>query len=268
MYMDELLGPKKSLGQHWLTDSRTLESIANLADIQSTDTILEIGPGLGYLSEVLLRQAENVVAVELDSSLAESMNKTFAKQSKLSVVNQDIRRYDLTKLPKSYKVVANIPYYLTSYLIRLFSQTANPPSIAVLLVQREVAERLAAPPGKLSLLGVTAQIYWDISLGLIVPPSMFTPPPKVNSQVVKLSRKPTTNLPAGREREFFKTVKIGFSQKRKTLANSLTAGFRLSKTDVNDLIIASGLAVQVRPQQLSIDDWFKLAANIQKLLGK
>jgi 16S rRNA (adenine1518-N6/adenine1519-N6)-dimethyltransferase len=257
--------PKKSLGQHWLSDETVLESIVAFADTAPTDTVLEIGPGPGTLTELLLNKVQKVIAVELDPALAEGLSKRLDHEPNLAVHCEDIRRFDLTALPKDYKVVANIPYYLTSYLIRMLSTTNNPPVTAVLLIQQEVAERLAARPGSLSLLGVTAQSYWDVELGRIVPADIFFPPPKVNSRVVKLSRKNDPILPDAMKKEFLQTIRIGFSQKRKTLVNALSAGFHLTKTETKTIIETAGLNVTIRPQELSTKDWLNLTKALKRL---
>lgn len=255
--MEESPIPKKDLGQHWLTDKDTLKSIVDLAEISEDEVVLEIGPGLGDLTEILLDSTNNVIAVEFDESLIEGLRQKF-KNTTLQIENEDIRKFNLTRLPKGYKVVANIPYYLTSYLIRLLSQSSNPPDVAVLLIQQEVAERLAAKPGQLSVIGIMAQIYWDIEIGPIVPPTMFTPPPKVNSQVIRLTRKAKTDIPNLFERDFFRLVKIGFSQRRKTLNNNLSAGLHISKDEARKLTDSVGLKPGVRAQELTIVDWKNL----------
>lgn len=254
--------PKKSLGQHWLSDPMVLDSIAKMADISQVDVILEVGPGPGSLTDVLLQRAAKVIAVEFDPELASKLAKRLKYETKLEVYNEDIRRFDLTKLPKDYKVVANIPYYLTSYLVRLLSVTKNPPQCAVLLIQQEVAERLAAEPGQLSLLGVLAQSFWEVELGPIVLPEMFFPPPKVNSQVVKLTRRPLFLYNSATEKAFLQTVRIGFSQKRKTLVNGLSGGFHIPKLEARAIIESVGLAESVRPQELSVSDWIKLTTAL------
>ena len=213
--------PLKSLGQHWLNDDALLEDIADQADLNPGDSVLEIGPGPGGLTAKLITRAKDVVAVEVDKALIEQLKVKFNHVSNLKLVNADIRSFDLNDLPKGYKVVANIPYYLTSYLIRLLSEADNPPSLCVLLVQKEVAHRLAAIPGNMSILSITAQIYWQVDLGLIVPAEFFTPPPKVDSQVVKLTRRKESLVPDELRERLFSLVKAGFSQKRKKLANTL-----------------------------------------------
>lgn len=249
--------PKKSLGQHWLTDEMSLHSMLLAADVQPEDTVLEIGPGLGPLTALLVDSANQVVAVEFDADLARGLAARVPADN-LRVVQQDILRFDLTTLPPEYKVVANIPYYLTSKLVRILSESANPPSVAALLVQKEVAERLAAKPGQLSILGVTSQYYWEVSLDEVVPAELFTPPPKVDSQIVVLRRRDTPLFPDVDTREYFRIVKAGFGEKRKTLLNSLSAGLHLDKETVKSWLEAAGINPGLRAQALSLEDWHKL----------
>lgn len=254
--------PKKELGQHWLKDKDSLKSIIELADLNSKDVVLEIGPGMGSLTEFLIETVERVVAVEFDESLLRMLNIRFHDRSELEIINQDIRKFDLNSLPANYKCVANIPYYLTSYLIRMLSQSTNAPQLAVLLIQQEVAQRLAAKPGQLSLLAVMAQSNWEISLGPVIPAALFTPPPKVNSQIIKLIRRDKPLIPKQQQAAFIHLVKIGFSQKRKTLLNSLSAGLQLEKEQTRIVIEASGLKTDIRPQELTIDQWLKLTKKL------
>lgn len=254
--------PKKSLGQHWLDDELSLENMLVAADVQPTDSVLEIGPGLGPLTRMLVQAVDHVTAVEFDRDLAAGLPRRVPADN-LRVVQQDILSFDLTTLPEDYKVVANIPYYLTSKLVRVLSESSNPPSRAVLLVQKEVAERLAALPGELSILGVTAQFYWEISLGPVVAAELFTPPPKVDSQIVAMKRR--TSLPfdvadpaAFDTREFFRIVKAGFGARRKTLLNSLSGGLRLGKPETTILLQRAGIDPGLRAQALSLDDWNEL----------
>jgi 16S rRNA (adenine1518-N6/adenine1519-N6)-dimethyltransferase len=262
MHMTDELLPNKDLGQHWLNDMAVLESIIQLADTNQEDAILEIGPGLGSLTELLTKNAGKVVAVEFDQSLIAGLEQRFSSNDKITIINEDIRRFDLTSLPTGYKCVANIPYYLTSFLVRLISQSSNPPFLAVLLVQQEVAERLAAKEGQMSILAVIAQTYWLTSLGPLVNAELFTPPPKVNSQVIKLVRRKQPLLPTGLEKEYIQLVKIGFSQKRKTLLNSLSGGLHLDKLTVRRYIASTKLDLSVRAQELSLDQWGQLTEAI------
>ncbi len=261
---DDQITAKKSLGQHWLNDQSTLEDIANLADLKPQDSVLEIGPGLGSLTATLLKKTKNIVAVEFDTNLQVQLQTRFKNEPTLQFYFEDIRRFNLNLLPANYKLVANIPYYITNYLIRLISESANPPAVAVLLIQKEVADRLVAKPGALSVLGVIAQAYWQIEPGPIVGPEQFTPPPKVNSQIIKLTRLGQPRLPQGREKEFIHLVRIGFGQKRKTLLNSLSGGLHIAKPDVQAALVSAAIAPNARPQELSHEDWRRLTDVILK----
>lgn len=249
--------PKKSLGQHWLHDAPSLEDMCDAADVRSKDVVLEIGPGLGTLTEHLIERAKQVIAVEFDHQLALKLPKRFSS-SKLQVIEQDILSFDFTSLPSDYKVVANIPYYLTSHLIRLISETPNQPVKAALLVQKEVAERLAAKPGKMSLLSVTAQYYWNVELKNVVIKQLFTPPPKVDSQIVVLCRRQNKLFSDLDDQDFFRLVRAGYSQRRKTLLNSLSAGLRLSKDDVSAYCHTADVDPKRRAQTLSLEEWHGL----------
>jgi 16S rRNA (adenine1518-N6/adenine1519-N6)-dimethyltransferase len=246
----------KSLGQHWLSDTTVLEDIAAAACVTPEDTILEIGPGPGTLTQVLVQQAKQVVAVEFDRQLAAALPRRVTADN-LTVVSQDILSFDLTTLPADYVVVANIPYYLTSKLIRVLSESSNQAKRAVILIQKEVAERVAAKPGDMSLLSVSAQFYWEVELDAVVPARLFTPPPKVDSQVIVMTRRgdPLFDVDT---KAFFRLVKAGYSARRKTLQNSLSGGLRISREVAGELLSAAGLSPTARPQELSLEQWHNL----------
>jgi 16S rRNA (adenine1518-N6/adenine1519-N6)-dimethyltransferase len=246
--------PRKSLGQHWLEDRVALQAIAEAARVAGDDTVLEVGPGPGTLTRLLTERAGRVVAVELDEKLAAELPER-VPAGNLEIVADDILKLDLGRLPSGYKVVANIPYYLTGKLLRRLSDTDNPPSLAVLLLQKEVAERTAAGPGAMSILSVTCRFYWNISLGLIVPAELFVPPPKVDSQVLVLDRRPGPLFDDVEPAEFFRLVKIGFAQPRKTLLNNLGAGLRVSSHEARAICERASLDSQRRAQTLSMDEW-------------
>ncbi len=254
--MSELPYAKKTLGQHWLTDPEALKAIVEAAGVRSDDTVLEIGSGSGTLTKFLTEQAREVVAVEFDKSLATALPAQVPAPN-LTIVHQDIMKFDLTSLPLGYKVVANIPYYLTSNLIRNLSESSNPPAVAVLLVQQEVAQRVTAKPGAMSLLSVSAQFYWEADLGRKVPANLFTPPPKVDSQILILKRRPTPLFEVD-EKQFFRLVRAGFSNRRKTLLNSLSGGLQKSKDEISAILISANLNPQSRPQELSLENWYSL----------
>ncbi len=250
----------KSLGQHWLHDRDILAEIADAAELTLTDTVLEIGPGLGTLTSEILRQANNVVAVEFDSELARKLPGQFPGKN-LTVVNHDILTYDLDTLPAGYKVVANVPYYITSKIVQKLMTAKNKPSIAVMLVQKEVAERIAAKPGDMSILAVSAQIYATAELGIKVPAKYFTPPPKVDSQVIILKTRDEPFVAAEDERALFRVVKAGFSAKRKKLRSSISAGLAISKPAAEELLRHANIDPEQRAEDLSLEDWRRLARD-------
>lgn len=252
--------PNKSLGQHWLTDRSILADIADEILIEKTDTVLEIGPGLGTLTSELLRRAGQVVAVEFDAELASKLPGQFPGTN-LQVVNADILQYDLAKLPSGYLVVANVPYYITSKIVEKLLTASNKPRAIVLLVQQEVAERIAAPKGELSLLGLSAQIYANVRLGTLVPREYFTPPPKVDSQVAILELRDEPLVSSIDERAFWRVAKAGFANKRKMLRSSIAAGLAIPKPAAEELLRHANIDPNLRAQDLSIDDWLRLAKD-------
>ncbi|HRJ06157.1 MAG TPA: 16S rRNA (adenine(1518)-N(6)/adenine(1519)-N(6))-dimethyltransferase RsmA [Candidatus Saccharibacteria bacterium] len=250
-------GPKKELGQHWLTDRYVLSEIADAADIRSSDTVLEIGPGLGTLTSELLKRASKVIAVEFDTDLAKKLPGQFPGTN-LEVTAADILSYDLDQLPKNYVVVANVPYYITSKIVQKLMTATNKPRIAVLLVQKEVAERIAAKPGNMSILAISAQVYAEANLGMMVPREYFTPPPQVDSQVIVLTVRRKALISPEDEKQFFRTVKAGFSAKRKKLRSSLSGGLGIEKPEVETLLRDAGISSDVRAEDLSIEEWLKV----------
>jgi hypothetical protein len=248
---------KKELGQNWLRDRGMLETIVDEADLSAGDTVLEIGPGLGTLTSELLRRAGNVVAVELDSERAAKLPAQFPGKN-LTVINEDILSYDLERLPTGYKVVANVPYYITSKIIEKLMTASNRPSVIVILVQKEVAERIVARPGDMSILAISAQIFAKTHLGIEIPRQFFTPVPKVDSQVVVLEVRDKPLVLEKDQKAFFRVVKAGFANKRKKLRSSMSAGLAISKSDAKKLLRQAGIDPDLRAEDLSIDDWIRL----------
>lgn len=248
---------KKSFGQNWLRDDYTLDLIVDSADLTLTDTVLEIGPGLGTLTNKLVQKAGKVVAVEADQDLIPYLLDQAAKVNNLDIVVGDILKYDLRKLPDNYKVVANIPYYLTSNLIRTLLEANNPPTVMVLLVQKEVAERIVAVPGQMSVLSFSVQYYAEAEIVAPVAKELFDPVPKVDSAIIKITRRDQPVFEAD-TKKLFKLVKAGFGEKRKMLRNSLSGGLQLSTAEVESLLKNAGLKPTSRSQELSILDWQKL----------
>ena len=247
---------KKALGQHWLRDEASLESIIDTAELEPHDTVLEIGPGQGDLTKYLLDEVDTVIAVELDADMVEHLVQTLP-DGKLFLMHQDIREFDFTRLPPGYKVVANIPYYITSNLVRQLLEQPNKPATITLLVQKEVAERMTAKPGDLSVLGVSVQFYADAELGDVIEAQHFDPPPKIDSQVVHMRVLGYPRFDVD-EKKFFRLVKAGFSAKRKKLKSALAGGLRLSKEQTAELLSSAGVSPDSRAQELSLQDWHKL----------
>lgn len=256
--------PNKKLGQHWLHDHATLEAICDAADIQPTNTVLEIGPGLGTLTTELVKRAQKVIAVEFDERLAHELQARVTAQN-LEVLQGDFLQFDLTSLPKDYKVVANVPYYITSKITRALLESPNPPLTTVMLVQKEVAQRMAAGPGGMSILAVAAQYYADVGLGMEVPAYLFTPPPQVDSQVVILQRRLSPLFDDVPAELFFRVVRSGFGEKRKKLRNSLSGGLQLDKADADKLLEAAGIAENTRAEELSLEAWHKLTKTYERM---
>lgn len=248
---------KKSLGQHWLNDEDSLLAMCDAVQVAPADTVLEIGPGPGTLTEKLITRAKQVVAVEFDETLAEQLPSR-VPATNLQVINQDILRFDFTSLPHPYKVVANIPYYLTSNLLRVMCESSNPFERAALLIQKEVAERVVARPGTMSLLSVSVQFYCEASLGLLVPAELFTPPPKVDSQILILTYRTQPLFTDVDTKRFFRVVKAGFSQRRKTLHNSLSGGLQISRDEAATLLQSANIPPTTRAQELSLEQWHEL----------
>lgn len=234
-----------------------LEHIADCADVQPGDTVLEIGPGLGTLTSELLRRVGKVIAVEFDQNLASKLPGQFPGKN-LEVYNEDILQFDLARLPAGYKVVANVPYYITSKIVHKLMTAENKPSVAVLLVQKEVAERIAAAPGDMSILAISAQVYAETFLGDIVPAELFTPPPKVDSQVVVLRTRQAPLVEPENEKAFFRIVKAGFSAKRKKLRSSLSGGLGISKQEAEALLLSADMSPDARAEDVTIDGWLRL----------
>jgi 16S rRNA (adenine1518-N6/adenine1519-N6)-dimethyltransferase len=204
-----------------------------------------------------------VVAEELVRNLADWLSDE-VEVTNLKVVNADILKFDLNELPTGYKVVANIPYYLTSNLIRVLSESANPPQLMVLMVQREVAERLAATPGQMSLLSVSSQLYYEPKLGGVVPAELFEPPPKVDSRVITLHRRQPPLFGDLDTKIFFRIVKAGFAGRRKKLRGSLSAGLGIDKAQADILLEKAGINGDLRAQNLSLADWHNLYTAVIK----
>ena len=245
---------KRTMGQNFLVDSEVLDKIIVAADISPSDVILEIGPGLGVLTEGLSEKAGKIIAIEKDDKLTEMLESKFSGTN-VEILHQDALEFDPTELGE-YKLVANIPYNITSLIIRKFLETSNKPERLILMVQKEVAERITARPGDMSLLSVSVQFYAEAEIISLVKNTSFYPSPKIDSAVIKISPKELSK--EVNEKEFFRLVKFGFASKRKTLENNLSAGMHITKQDASDIIKAAGLEARIRAEALTIENWIKL----------
>ncbi|MCA9329772.1 ribosomal RNA small subunit methyltransferase A [Candidatus Saccharibacteria bacterium] len=262
--MDDHIVPKKSLGQHWLHDEDSLLSMVNASQLTALDNVVEIGPGLGTLTKYLVARAGRVYAVEFDKTLADGLVGRVTVDN-LSVHHEDCLAFDYNSLPPNYKVVANIPYYLTSNLLRILSESLNPPQTIVLLIQKEVAERVAAKPGDMSLLSVSIQLYYEVQLDRVISAKLFTPPPKIDSQIIKLVRRTEPLFADIDNRKFFKVVKAGFAQRRKKLRSSISAGLHIDKKQASELLLKADIDPNLRPQELTLQQWHVLHKLVPKL---
>lgn len=262
--------PKQSLGQNFLLDQEHLARIAAAAELLPTDSVLEIGPGLGTLTKLLAAQAGRVIAVELDDRLIALLQEQFANQPQVQIVHGDILELAPDTVMQGstpdglepYKVVANLPYYITSAVLRHLLEAAHQPTRIVVLVQKEVAERICAQPGDLSLLAVSVQYYAVPTLVHHVPARAFYPPPKVDSAVLRLDVRPAPAVADISPALFFRVARAGFSQKRKQLANTLSGGLQLPKAGVIATLERLGIDPKRRAETLTLAEWGIICRNL------
>ncbi len=254
------LRPDKSLGQNFLHDESALQKITAAAQITPADEVLEIGPGLGALTRHLAQAARTVTAVEIDARLLPALRYVLADFPNVRLIHDDILRLNPADLMHrdGYIVAANIPYYITSAILRHLLEAAPKPRRLVLTVQREVAERIIARNGKMSLLALSVQVYGTPRIAARIPAGAFYPPPKVDSAVLSVEIHPQPQIPAENLDIFFRLIKAGFSQKRKTLRNALSAGLHWSKEETAHFLEEGHVAPQRRAETLSLDEWGEL----------
>lgn len=258
------LRPQKGLGQNFLVDDAALQRVVSAADLGAGEAVLEIGPGLGGLTRHLAAAARCVVAVEIDEQLIPPLREVLAPFDNVQLIHNDILELDPDTLiaDTPYLVVANIPYYITSAIIRHLLEANTPPQRIVLTVQREVAERICAAPGELSLLALSVQVYGLPYIAARIPAGAFYPSPKVDSAVVRMDIFPAPKIPADALDVFFRLAKAGFGQKRKTLNNALASGMGWPKQKTQALLEAAAIDPQRRAETLSIDEWRTLTLKV------
>lgn len=259
--------PSKGLGQNFLISERVLERIVASAELGLGDVVLEVGPGLGLMTRRLAEACRGVVAVELDGRMVAILAERLADLGNVHVVEADILSVDPAETvaaelglgaAPAYKVVANLPYYITSAALRHLLEGSQRPTLMTVMVQREVAGRLVAAPGGLSVLAVSVQVYGQPEIVARVPAGAFYPAPKVDSAVVRVRVYDEPLVPAGLRERFFRVVRAGFGQKRKQLANSLGAGLALGRAAAAAALAGAGIDPSRRAQTLSVAEWLRL----------
>jgi 16S rRNA (adenine1518-N6/adenine1519-N6)-dimethyltransferase len=250
--------PSKGMGQNFLVNKKILEKIIISSDLKSDDTVLEVGPGLGTLTQELAKIVGNVIAIEKDRYMCQILEETLQDYKNIKIINDDILKNNF-ELPKQYKLIANIPYYLTSPLIRKFLEIKNPPEFLMLMIQKEVAQRICASPPNMSVLAVSVQFYAEAKIISYVKKENFWPKPKVDSAIIKITPKISENQ--SDPELFFKIVKAGFSQPRKQLGNNLSKGLKLNKEEINLWLSKNKIKPTQRAETLSIADWKNLLST-------
>jgi 16S rRNA (adenine1518-N6/adenine1519-N6)-dimethyltransferase len=260
------LRPRKGLGQNFLTDPVLLGRIVAAADLTPGDMVVEVGAGTGTLTRLLAEQAGRVVALELDDGLVRILHDELAHLTNVEIHHCDVLSFSTAEFPdRGFKLVGNLPYYITSAVLRHFLEKVPRPQLMVVTVQREVADRIVAQPGKMSLLAVSVQFYGQPRIVARVPAGAFYPAPKVDSAVVRIDVGEGTAALLGEgidEAKYFRVVRAGFSQKRKTLRNSLSAGLGLSTASAGALLEEAGVDARRRAQTLSLEEWAAVAETL------
>lgn len=249
--------PSKKLGQNFLINNKIIKRIVKTAKLQPNDTVLEIGPGLGNLTREIAEKAKKVIAVEKDLKMTEILRENLKDFKNIEIINKDILKFSL---PADYKVTANLPFYLTAPVIREFLESSSPPKEMVLVVQKEVAQRICAKIPKMNLLAVSVQFYARPKIVSYISKKSFWPQPKVDSAIIRIVPYQTCLSPQFRK-QFFKIVKAGFSHPRKQLANNLSKGLGLNKEQAIFWLLENSIQPSQRAESLNIDNWVKLTKS-------
>jgi 16S rRNA (adenine1518-N6/adenine1519-N6)-dimethyltransferase len=263
---DAGIRPRKSLGQNFLIHEEALERVAAAAEIGPADILLEVGAGIGGLTRHLAVAARRVVAVEIDPALIPILNSVLASYPNVSVVQGDILDQPVERLmgkidPGGFKVAANIPYYITSAVIRHLVEANVPPSRLVLTVQKEVAERICAVPGKMSLLALSVQYYGTPSIEGNISADSFYPVPEVESAIIRVDLDGSRRRDVGASDRLFKIARAGFSQKRKMLRNTISAGLGLPRARIERILTLAGVDPTRRAETVSVEEWVRIAGG-------
>jgi 16S rRNA (adenine1518-N6/adenine1519-N6)-dimethyltransferase len=254
--------PNKRLGQNFLISQKILQKIIRAASLSPKDVVLEIGPGLGILTQALAQRVKKVVAIEKDKKIGQALKEILKDYQNVKIVVADALKIgDLRLNLENYKLIANLPYYITSPVIRMFLESENPPQEMILLIQKEVAQRICAKPPKMNLLAVSVQFYSQPKIISFVSKKSFWPQPKVDSAIIKIIPSPSVVTKQSRDK-FFKIVKAGFASPRKQLINNLSQKLNLSREEIKKALTECNLDIQIRAANLSVDDWRNLVRAI------
>jgi 16S rRNA (adenine1518-N6/adenine1519-N6)-dimethyltransferase len=256
--------PIKYLGQNFLIDKNVVKKIIRAANLKPQDIVLEIGPGTGVLTQAIAKRVKKVIAVEKDPRMCKLLKENLKDFNNIEIISADILKLVIDRdyynspglLQKNYKVIANLPFYITAPVIRKFLEAKNPAQEMFLIIQKEVAQRIYAKPGQMSILAVSVQFYADVKILFYVSKKSFTPQPKVDSAIIQI--KPNKKYKADKNK-FFKIVKAGFSQPRKQLINNLSKKLKLDKEKLSPLLVKINIKPSQRAQSLSIQDWIELS---------
>jgi len=268
-FRENNISPSRDRGQNFLVDEKVLEKIIESANLKKDDVVLEIGAGFGTLTERLAQKAGKIITVESDRGILPILRRNLENYKNVEIIEKDVLsvvNYESKIMNYEYKIVANLPYQITSIVLRKFLENEPRPNEMMVMMQKEVAERICAISGEMSILAVSVQFFGQPEIIQIVPRSSFYPAPEVDSAILRISRiknESETNLKRIDVKDFFRVVKVGFSARRKQLHNNLANGLRLKSEEAKNILLDLGLDIQVRAQDLSVDDWINLGNKLK-----
>ena len=268
-FRENNISPSRDRGQNFLVDEKVLEKIIESANLKKDDVVLEIGAGFGTLTERLAQKAGKIITVESDRGILPILRRNLENYKNVEIIEKDVLsvvNYESRIMNYEYKIIANLPYQITSAVLRKFLENEPRPNEMMVMVQKEVAERICAISGEMSILAVSVQFFGQPEIIQIVPRSSFYPTPEVDSAILRISRiknESETNLKRIDVKDFFRVVKVGFSARRKQLHNNLANGLRLKSEEAKNILLDLGLDIQVRAQDLSVDDWINLGNKLK-----
>ena len=268
-FRENNISPSRDRGQNFLVDEKVLEKIIESANLKKDDVVLEIGAGFGTLTERLAQKAGKIITVESDRGILPILRRNLENYKNVEIIEKDVLsvvNYESRVMNYEYKIIANLPYQITSAVLRKFLENEPRPNEMMVMVQKEVAERICAISGEMSILAVSVQFFGQPEIIQIVPRSSFYPTPEVDSAILRISRiknESETNLKRIDVKDFFRVVKVGFSARRKQLHNNLANGLRLKSEEAKNILLDLGLDIQVRAQDLSVDDWINLGNKLK-----